>query len=252
MRSASGVVGPLAASTTMRARTAPALPACSTPPTAAGTRTSHSQRQQLVVGDPLDVHALVADHAGPGPANQLAGVEAGGVPDAARRRRSPPRSGSRGARGRPRRGCRRCRSPGSRPARPRSGIPIAPAASRATTATPSPVASTRPTVPPSSTGLPVTIAGVWPWSRPYSSISHAISAGPVPMSGAMMSRIGPSTFSSRSITARVARWSSAGESPLGSRSIPPLAPPKGRPASAVFQVIPAASARTPSRSTAGW
>ena len=126
------------------------------------------------------------------------------------------------------------------------------ATARATIATPSPVASTRPAVPPSSTGLPVTMAGVCPWRRPYSSISQAISLGPLPMSGAMMSRIGPSTFSTRSMSARVARWRSPGDSSFGSRSMPPLAPPKGRSTSAVFQVIAAARARTPSRSTSGW
>ena len=39
----------------------------------------------------------------------------------------------------------------------------------------------------------------------YSSISHAISAGPVPMSGAITSRMGPSTLSIRDINTRVAR-----------------------------------------------
>ena len=245
------MVGPFAASTTIRARTAPALPACSTPPTAAGTRTSQSSASSSSL------------------AIRSASIPSWPTTPARARRTSSPASRPAGFQTPPSasltatiRQPRRARAaaawlptlpkPWIATRAPRSGIPIAPAASRATTATPSPVASTRPTVPPSSTGLPVTIAGVWPWSRPYSSISHAISAGPVPMSGAMMSRIGPSTFSSRSITARVARWSSAGESPLGSRSSPPLAPPKGRPASAVFQVIPAASARTPSRLTAGW
>ena len=88
------------------------------------------------------------------------------------------------------------------------------ATARVTIATPSPVASTRPAVPPSATGLPVTIAGVWPCRRPYSSISQAISLGPLPMSGAMMSRIGPSTFSMLSMRARVARWRSPGERSL--------------------------------------
>ncbi len=88
--------------------------------------------------------------------------------------------------------------------------------------------------------------------RPYSSISQAISLGPLPMSGAMMSRIGPSTFSMLPMRARVARWRSPGERSLGSTSIPPFAPPNGRSVSAVFQVIDAARARTPSRSTSGW
>jgi hypothetical protein len=41
----------------------------------------------------------------------------------------------------------------------------------------------------------VTIAGVWPWSLPYSSIIQAIVWELVLRSGAMMSRFGPSTFS---------------------------------------------------------
>ncbi len=112
---------------------------------------------------------------------------------------------------------------------PRSGRPITPATSRVTTATPSPVASTRPAVPPRSSGLPVTIAGVWPCRRPYSSMSQAISAGPLPMSGAMMSRIGPSTFSRRSITARVARCRSAGERDLRVDVEPALGAAEGQP-----------------------
>ena len=45
--------------------------------------------------------------------------------------------------------------------------------------------------PSSASGLPVTQAGVWPWSLPYSSISQAIVCALVPTSGAGMSRCGP-------------------------------------------------------------
>jgi hypothetical protein len=57
-------------------------------------------------------------------------------------------------------------SPGSRP--------ISGAASAKTWTTPRPVAASRPWEPSSAIGLPVTQAGVWPCSFPYSSISHAI------------------------------------------------------------------------------
>ena len=67
-------------------------------------------------------------------------------------------------------------------------------AARADTITPRPVASVRPSEPPITRGLPVTTAGVvMPLVFENSSISHAISRGPVPMSGAGMSRSGPNT-----------------------------------------------------------
>jgi len=100
--------------------------------------------------------------------------------------------------------------------------------------------------------LPVTIAGVWPWSLPYSSIIHAIVWALVPTSGAGMSRCGPSTFSILSMKLRVICCSSDSSSAVASQSTPPLAPPNGIPATAVFHVISVASARTSSRSTAGW
>ena len=98
----------------------------------------------------------------------------------------------------------------------------------------------------------MTIAGVWPWSLPYSSIIQAITWALVLTSGAGMSRVGPSTFSILSMNERVIRWSSSGSSWSAGQLTPPLAPPKGTPTIAVFHVISEASARTSSRSTSGW
>ena len=100
--------------------------------------------------------------------------------------------------------------------------------------------------------MPVTHAGVCPWSFPYSSISQAITWALVPTSGAGMSRVGPSTFSILSMNERATAWSSCVSSLLGSTFTPPLAPPYGRFTIAVFQVISSARARTSSRSTSGW
>ena len=69
--------------------------------------------------------------------------------------------------------------------------PSAGAASLKHITTPRPVAASRPSEPPSEIGLPVTIAGVWPWSLPYSSIIQAITWAFVLTSGAGMSRVGP-------------------------------------------------------------
>ncbi len=100
--------------------------------------------------------------------------------------------------------------------------------------------------------MPVTIAGVWPWSLPYSSIIHAMTWAFVPTSGAGMSRVGPSTLSIFDMNERVIRWSSSrARSPLG-QLIPPFAPPNGSPVITVFHVMSEASARTSSRSTSGW
>ena len=67
-----------------------------------------------------------------------------------------------------------------------------------------------------------------------------------------MSRVGPSTFSILSMNERVIFCSSErSRSPAGQLT-PPLAPPKGTSATAVFQVISEASARTSSMSTSGW
>jgi hypothetical protein len=100
--------------------------------------------------------------------------------------------------------------------------------------------------------LPVTIAGVLPHSRPYSSISHAITWALVFTSGAMMSRLGPSILWILLMNERAIACSSAEPIWSPGQSMPPLAPPNGTPAIAVFHVISIASARTELRSTSGW
>ena len=57
--------------------------------------------------------------------------------------------------------------------------------------TPRPVASSRPGTPYSSTGLPVTQAGLKPWYFWYWFMIQAITSELVPMSGAGMSMSGP-------------------------------------------------------------
>jgi hypothetical protein len=114
------------------------------------------------------------------------------------------------------------------------------------------VADSRPYEPSRAIGLPVTTAGAWPCSFPYSSIIQAITWALVFTSGAGMSRVGPMTLSILSMNDRVMSsisWRS--RSPAGTL-IPPLAPPKGMPTIPVFQVISAASARISSKSTSGW
>ena len=65
-------------------------------------------------------------------------------------------------------------------------------ASRVRYVAPRPGASTRPSDPPTSTGLPVTAAGTeWPECIEIVSMIHAITWGLVPMSGAGMSFSGP-------------------------------------------------------------
>jgi len=135
---------------------------------------------------------------------------------------------------------------------PEGSRSISGAASRNTWTTPRPVAASRPKEPSSAIGLPVTQAGVWPWSFPYSSMSQAMTWALVPTSGAGMSRWGPSTFSILSMKERATAWSSFDSSLLGSTFTPPFAPPYGMFTIAVFQVMSSASARTSSRSTSGW
>ena len=79
--------------------------------------------------------------------------------------------------------------------------------------------------PRAAIGLPVTIAGVWPLSLPYSSISQAITWALVLTSGAMMSRFGPSTFWILSMNERVIACSSAAASSSPGQLTPPFAPP---------------------------
>jgi hypothetical protein len=100
--------------------------------------------------------------------------------------------------------------------------------------------------------LPVQIAGVWPWSLPYSSIIQAITWALVLTSGAGMSRVGPRIFWILSMNERVIAWSSERSSFSAGTLTPPLAPPKGMFATAVFQVISEARARISSTSTSGW
>ena len=117
---------------------------------------------------------------------------------------------------------------------------------------PRPVACSRPNEPSRAIGLPVQIAGVCPWSFPYSSIIQAITWASVLTSGAGMSRVGPSTLSILFRNERVTCCTSERSSSFAGQLTPPLAPPKGTLATAVFQVISEASARTSSMSTSGW
>ena len=80
---------------------------------------------------------------------------------------------------------------------------------------------------------------------------QAITWASVPMSGAGMSLSGPIKSWICSTNLRVSRSSSPRESLFGSQLIPPLAPPKGRSTTAVFQVIRLASERASSWSTCG-
>ena len=121
-----------------------------------------------------------------------------------------------------------------------------------TSITPRPVAASRPAEPSSDSGLPVTMAGVWPCSRPYSSMNQAMTCALVPTSGAGMSRPGPSTLSTLPMNERATFCSSPWVRSCGVTFTPPFAPPNGMPAMAVFQLISSASARTSSRSTSGW
>ena len=83
-------------------------------------------------------------------------------------------------------------------------------------------------------------------------MNQAITWALVLTSGAGMSRVGPRTFSILSMNERAIFWSSHCSRSLAGQLTPPLAPPKGTPATAVFQVISEARARTSSMSTSGW
>ena len=119
-------------------------------------------------------------------------------------------------------------------------------------ASPRAVAASRPYEPSSAIGFPVTHAGVCPWNFPYSSIIQAIVWAFVPTSGAGMSRCGPSTFTILPMKERAIFSRSSGRQTSTEQLTPPLAPPNGIPAIAVFHVMRDASARTSSRSTSGW
>jgi len=101
-------------------------------------------------------------------------------------------------------------------------------------------------------GLPVTDAGTeYPACMESVSIIQAISCGPVPMSGAGMSRSGPMRMDSSVVKRRVNRSRSPLVSVLGSTITPPLAPPNGTPTTAAFHVMNMASARASASVMAG-
>ena len=109
---------------------------------------------------------------------------------------------------------------------PASGIPRCRVASRVTKVTPRPVASTRPKDPPIASGLPVTTEGVeYPRCMLYVSMIHAMICGFVPTSGAGMSPSGLIRMPISVAYRRVRCSSSSLDSPLGFTTTPPLAPP---------------------------
>mmetsp|Transcript_37421 Transcript_37421/g.94440 ORF Transcript_37421/g.94440 Transcript_37421/m.94440 type:complete len:265 (+) Transcript_37421:771-1565(+) len=117
---------------------------------------------------------------------------------------------------------------------------------------PRPVAASRPREPCRYTGLPVTTPGEKPLSLEYSSKNQAMTRASVFMSGAGMSSYVPMISLMATTSLRVSFSSSLSLSFLGSTVMPPLAPPKGMSITAVFQVISDAKLRTSSMSTWGW
>jgi len=91
----------------------------------------------------------------------------------------------------------------------------------------------------------------WPTSLEYSSIIQPIIWGVLPTSGAGTSLRGPRFFQMPATQPRHRRSFSPTESVLGSRIAPPLPPPSGMSATAHFQVIHMASARTVSSVSLG-
>lgn len=98
-------------------------------------------------------------------------------------------------------------------------------------------------------GFPVTTAGEWPWNLEYSSRIQAMVWALVPMSGAGTSVWIPIRSWIFCVKTRVNLSSSLKLKSRGLHPIPPLAPPYGMSATAVFQVISWASAFTSSGST---
>ena len=135
---------------------------------------------------------------------------------------------------------------------PSIGRPRSASAHFAHSATPRPVASSRPSEPCIDTGLPVTTPGWKPWYLPYWSAIQAIVWALVLTSGAGMSSDGPMITWIWSTNFRVSRCSSPIDSVFGSTVTPPLPPPNGMPTTAVFQVIRLASALTSSSLACGW
>src|SRR5437764_480292 len=98
-------------------------------------------------------------------------------------------------------------------------------ASRMQKRLPRAVASSRPSDPPTLSGLPVTTPSTeWPLFIEYVSKIHAITDGSVPTSGAGMSFSGPISLMISLVNRRVIRWSSERESFFGSTALPPFAP----------------------------
>ena len=135
---------------------------------------------------------------------------------------------------------------------PRRARPWADSTDLVTATTPRPVASTRPGMPPRSSGLPVTTAGDQPARDEYASMTQPMTLASVLTSGARMSVVGPMTPEMAWVKLRVAASSSREDSVAGSMFMPPLAPPNGRSRRADFQVISDARARTSSRSVSRW
>ncbi len=81
---------------------------------------------------------------------------------------------------------------------------------------------------------------------------HAISRGLVPTSGAGMSTSGPIWLMISVVKRLVMPSSSLVDMAFGLQTTPPLAPPKGSPMRAHFQVIHMASAFVSSIVTCGW
>ena len=126
-------------------------------------------------------------------------------------------------------------------------------ASMAMMFTPRPVALGLPSLPPMSSGLPVTDAGTeYPACIESVSMIQAMISPVVLTSGAGMSDSGPTRTLISAANRRVSRSSSRWLSSEGSTATPPLAPPYGRLVSAHFHVIHMASALTSSRSVSGW
>src|SRR5256885_10527222 len=115
------------------------------------------------------------------------------------------------------------------------------------------VASSRPSEPPMTSGLPVTTPG---WANPLFieivSMIHAIVWLSVYTSGAGMSFSGPMMIEISDAYRRVMRSSSSFDISFGLQITPPFAPPYGMPMTAHFQVIPQEGGRASARETFQW
>src|SRR5438093_5799006 len=126
-------------------------------------------------------------------------------------------------------------------------------ASRVAYIMPRDVASSRPSEPPMTSGLPVTTPG---WANPLFieivSMIQAIVWLSVYTSGAGMSFSGPMMIEISDAYRRVIRSSSSFAISFGLQITPPFAPPYGLPMTAHFQVIQHDRARTSPRETFEW